>query len=145
VIATGVGLLILFIIGILGGQSWTSRLIWGASALTFSALIIWLAFTQVIGGVGADFATEGILEEIETQIAEKERQDNPVGMLVLARDEGVEKLRAIGDAITGEFAKYAILWLAVGVIAIIAGTVIRVTGGKRPSVTQRPAGLETNQ
>ncbi len=145
VIATGVGLLILFVIGILGGQSWTSRLIWGASALTFSALIIWLAFTQVIGGVGADFATEGILEEIETQIAEKERQDNPVGMLVLARDEGVEKLRAIGDAITGEFAKYAILWLAVGVIAIIAGTVIRVTGGKRPSVTQRPAGLETNQ
>ena len=130
-IATGIGLLILFIIGILGGQSWTSRLIWAASAMAFSALIIWLAFTQVIGGVGADFATEGILGEIETQIAEKERQDDPIGMLVLARDEGVEKLLAIGDAITGKFAGYVLLWLAVGVIAIIAAIAIRVTGGKK--------------
>ena len=130
-IATGIGLLILFIIGILGGQSWTSRLIWAASAMTVSALIIWLAFTQVIGGVGADFATEGILGEIETQIAEKERQDDPIGMLVLARDEGVEKLLAIGDAITGKFAGYVLLWLAVGVIAIIAAIAIRVTGGKK--------------
>ncbi len=130
-IATGIGLLILFIIGILGGQSWTSRLIWAASAMIFSALIIWLAFTQVIGGVGADFATEGILGEIENRIAEKERQDDPTGMLVLARDEGVEKLRSIGDAITGKFAGYAILWLAVGVIAIIAAIAIRVTGGEK--------------
>ena len=130
-IATGIGLLLLFIIGILGGQSWTSRLIWAASAMAFSALIIWLAFTQVIGGVGADFATEGILGEIETQIAEKERQDEPIGMLVLVRDEGVEKLLAIGDAITGKFAGYVLLWLAVGVIAIIAAISIRVTGGKK--------------
>ncbi len=99
--------------------------------MIFSALIIWLAFTQVIGGVGADFATEGILGEIENRIAEKERQDDPTGMLVLARDEGVEKLRSIGDAITGKFAGYAILWLAVGVIAIIAAIAIRVTGGEK--------------
>jgi hypothetical protein len=130
-IATGIGLLLLFIIGILGGQSWTSRLIWAASAMAFSALILWLAFTQVIGGVGADFATEGILGEIETQIAEKERQDEPIGMLVLVRDEGVEKLLAIGDAITGKFAGYVLLWLAVGVIAIIAAIAIRMTGGKK--------------
>jgi hypothetical protein len=130
-IATGIGLLILFIIGILGGRSWTSRLIWGASVLTFSALIIWFAFAQVISGVGADFATEAILEEIEIQIAEKERQGDSIGMLVLARDEGVEKLRAIGDAITGEFAGYAILWLAAGVIAILAAIAIRVTGRKK--------------
>jgi hypothetical protein len=106
-------------------------LIWGASALTFSALIIWFAFAQVISGVGADFATEAILEEIEIQIAEKERQGDSIGMLVLARDEGVGKLRAIGDAITGEFAGYAILWLAAGVIAILAAIAIRVTGRKK--------------
>jgi hypothetical protein len=99
--------------------------------MAFSALILWLAFTQVIGGVGADFATEGILGEIETQIAEKERQDEPIGMLVLVRDEGVEKLLAIGDAITGKFAGYVLLWLAVGVIAIIAAIAIRMTGGKK--------------
>jgi hypothetical protein len=52
-------------------------------------------------------------------------------MLVLARDEGVEKLRAVGDAITGEFAGYAILWLVAGVIAILAAIAIRVTGGEK--------------
>ncbi|MFP6595226.1 MAG: hypothetical protein VB860_09685 [Dehalococcoidia bacterium] len=130
-IATGIGLLILFIIGILGGRSWTSRLIWGASALTFSALIIWLMFAQILSGVGADFATEKLLGEIEIQIAENERQGDSIGMLVLARDEGVEKLRAVGDAITGEFAGYAILWLVAGVIAILAAIAIRVTGGKK--------------
>jgi hypothetical protein len=130
-IATGIGLLILFIIGILGGRSWTSRLIWGASALTFSALIIWLMFAQVLSGVGADFATEELLEQIEIQIAENELQGDPTGMLVLARDQGVEKLRAIGDAITGEFAGYALLWLAAGVIAILIAIAIRVTSGKK--------------
>lgn len=130
-IATGIGLLILFIIGVLGGRSWTSRLIWGASALTFSALIIWLMFAQILSGVGADFATEKLLGGIEIQIAENERQGDSIGMLVLARDEGVEKLRAVGDAITGEFAGYAILWLVAGVIAILAAIAIRVTGGKK--------------
>jgi hypothetical protein len=130
-IATGIGLLILFIIGVLGGRSWTSRLIWGASALTFSALIIWLMFAQILSGVGADFATEKLLGGIEIQIAENERQGDSIGMLVLARDEGVEKLRAVGDAITGEFAGYAILWLVAGVIAILAAIAIRVTGGEK--------------
>ena len=51
-------------------------------------------------------------------------------MLELARDEGIAKVRAIGDAITGKFAGYAFLWLAAGIIAILVGIAIRVSQGR---------------
>ena len=129
-ISIGITLLILLIIGVLGGRSWTTRLIWGASALTFTALIIWIAFAQVLSGVGADYAEEGLLDRIDNQIAVEESQGDPTGMLELARDEGITKARAIGDAITSEFATYALLWLAAGVIAILLAIAIRVTIGR---------------
>ncbi len=130
-ISIGVTLLILFMIGVLGGRSWNTRLIWGASALTFTALIIWIAFAQVLSGVGADYAEEGLLGIIDDQIAVEKSQGDPTGMLELARDEGVAKARAIGDAITSEFASYPFLWLAAGVIAILLAIAIRVTIGKK--------------
>ncbi len=130
-IATGIALLILFVIGILGGRSWMSRLIWAASALAFSALIIWLMFAQVLSGYGADFAEDALLEEIEDRIAAEQAEGDPTGMLELARDEGIAKARAVGDAVTGEFASYALLWLAAGVIALLLAIAIRVTRGKK--------------
>ncbi|MDP6822684.1 MAG: hypothetical protein QF554_05265 [Dehalococcoidia bacterium] len=128
-IAIGISLLILFVIGILGGRAWTSRLIWAASGLTLSALIIWLAFAQVLSGYGAEFAEDALLEEIEDRIAVEQAEGDPTGMLELARDEGVAKASAVGDAVTSEFASYALLWLAAGVIAILVGIAIRVTRG----------------
>lgn len=130
VISAAVTLLILFIIGVLGGRNWTSRLIWAASALTFVSLIVWLGFAQVLSGIGADFAEEGLLDEIDERIAIEKSQGDPTGMLELARDEGIAKVRAIGDAITGKFAGYAFLWLAGGIIAILAGIAIKVSRRK---------------
>ena len=132
------GLLILFIIGVLGGRTWTSRLIWAASALVFAALIVWLAFAQILSGYGADFAEEELLDEIDAQIAIERAQGDPTGMLELARDEGVTKVRAFGDAVSGEFSGYAVIWLFAGVIAILAGIAIRVSRGSKPP---KPADL----
>jgi hypothetical protein len=130
-ISIAVSLLILFIIGMLGGRRWTSRLIWAASALTFVSLIVWLAFAQVLSGIGADFAEEGLRDEIDERIVIEQSQGDPTGMWELARDEGLTKVRAVGDAITGEFAGYAVLWLAGGIIAILLGIAIKVTRGKK--------------
>lgn len=129
-IAIAGGLLILLFIGVLGGRSWTSRLIWAASALVFSALIVWLAFAQVVSGYGADYAEDALLEELDIRIAVERAQGDPTGMLELARDEGIEKVRAFGDAVTGKFAGYALLWLFAGVIAILIAIAIRVSRGK---------------
>ena len=52
-------------------------------------------------------------------------------MLELARDEGIAKVRAIGDAVTGEFATHAMLWLVVGIIAIVIGIALEVTQRKK--------------
>ena len=132
-IAITVGLLILFFIGVLGGRSWTSRLMWAASALAFSALIVWLAFAQVLSGYGADFAEEELLGELDQRIAVERAQGDPTGMLELARDEGVAKARAFGDAVMGEFAGYAVLWLFAGVVAILLAVAIRVYRGSESS------------
>ena len=123
-------LLILLLIGVLGGRSWTSRLLWAASALVFSALIVWLAFAQVASGYGADFAEDRLLEVIDDRIALERAQGYPTGMLELARDEGVEKIRAFGDAVMAKFAGYAVLWLLAGVIAILLAIAIRVSRGR---------------
>lgn len=124
-------LLVVLVIGILGGREWTSRLIWGASALAFASFIVWLLFAQILSGVGANFVEEGMLEEINARIVTEKSEGDPTGMLELARDEGIAKVRAIGDAVTGEFATHAMLWLVVGIIAIVIGIALEVTQRKK--------------
>ena len=125
--AAAMSLLLLFVIGRLGGRAWTTRLIWAASALIIVSLIVWLAIGQIISGAGSDFVESRLIDVIDERIASAEYRGDPTGMLELARDEGVTKARGVSEAIISEFASYAFLWLAGGVIAIMASIAINVS------------------
>jgi sarcosine oxidase gamma subunit len=106
-------LLLALAIAFLGGRRWWSRLAWGASALLFTSLVIWIAVSQAYSRARPQVHDE-LVKNVATEI-----EDPTARELALKAIDMVETV--VGDLVA-EASGYARNWTILGVL-LLAGAI----------------------
>ncbi|MFH1639574.1 MAG: hypothetical protein ABIB93_04600 [Chloroflexota bacterium] len=111
ILAWLIPLLILLAIGVLGGRTWGSKLIWAASVLGMTALIVYV----IVGPLFSAFVQPGIAREL-AQVA-----GQGGGLTGLITAKGVSYAQSALGSFTGGLKLQTLIALAISVVCIVLG------------------------
>ncbi len=108
----GVVALLTIVIGFLGGRRWSTRMLWGAGALSISSALVAIVAGPLYDGVAASEIKDAIRDD----------SDDWPATLVENRDRIIDDFEAILDSATSGFAGEAlVLLLAAGALVAVSG------------------------
>lgn len=107
-------IVLLLIIGLLGGRTWSSKIAWAAASLSIIAAIIWLASSPLYNLFG-----DPRLEDLRVDTIEStELNENFPETELLIIDKALDMLESVIDGFASGIAFRSVIILAIGLIAL---------------------------
>jgi hypothetical protein len=125
----------LIVIGVLGGRSWSGRLLWAGMTLTVVALIFFIA-VQVANGPGVTLGRDELdrLNLSASAVDAEFRADFPAMARLLESGKFDDKAEVLVRSFMDQYRNAILPWLAAGAIVsalAIAWRVVRGSGKKK--------------
>lgn len=122
--------LVLIVIGVLGGRSWSGRLLWASMTLTVVALTFFIVI-QVVGGFGVSLVRDELdKRDLPAEMGGQQfRSDFPATASLLDSPKMADKAADVARAVSDKYRNAILPWLVAGAIGTALGIGWRVMRG----------------